>query len=947
MKIQSASEFLSIYGFAILGIAIFSIILYFLLTVPTSVVPNQCSFSGYFACKDISIGSNSLTSRTVFLLTNLQQYAIANAFATINISNVGTFAGACSPNTILPGGDLECVINFNTKITPNQLAKGTLSLNDKVCTSVAGNSCGSQIPQNYTGIFSAHVSPLVPPPKCTISLNVQNATIFTGVRDKLTANVKILGYPISGASVNFTSTSSNVFLNPPLSNTDSNGNAISYALSPNSLADQTLTATYANCSASNTISFVQPIYLTFTANIIGSSTASPQYQSPVVQANSNQYYEQELPTQVLSVSGAVNQYSYNTVVPSTLTATRYYYSSIGGTCGASSQSASISPAESCNVIGNYETQYFLTTSVNPSVGGAISPNSGWFGSGNQITITATANTGYTFAGFTGTGTGSYTGSASSTQITLNDPVTETANFNINHYTLTLNPGNCGSVSGAGTYDYGTVVDFSATPSTGYSFGSWTGTGTGSYTGNLQSSSVTMDSNIIETATCKINYYTLTEGVSPSGAGTVSPGSGTYAYGTNVPISETPASGYVFTGWTCSGTGCYSGSNTNANIMITNNVIETANFNQEYPVVISTSPAAASNYWGACFSLNTPVTAGTTGTTCTSIPAGTSSATATLPSGSQLYLCTGSWYGTGGYSFTGWYVNGQLVSSTPCPGSAITTTTGTTSIVAEYQAEPTVYGPGTYPISVLPGTTITVIGGGGSGYMGTAQLVCNDGGRGPCVAEHPTDPYISGSGGGGGGYIQFQIPGTGTNEIPITITVGSGGAGSYGSPSLGQYGSPSSGQSSTVTGPGFAVTATGGIRATNYYTPGTGGTTSYTGSINVLSSINGAGGQPGEIAKGNSGVGGNGGNAGPNVNAYIVPSTPFNGQFCPGQGGATDGGAGAQDGCDGQNGANGGGGGGGGAYSGFGVTGGCISYNDYTCTTAPGNGGNGEVIITPP
>ena len=31
------------------------------------------------------------------------------------------------------------------------------------------------------------------------SLNVQKATIFTGVRDKLTANVKILGYPISGA----------------------------------------------------------------------------------------------------------------------------------------------------------------------------------------------------------------------------------------------------------------------------------------------------------------------------------------------------------------------------------------------------------------------------------------------------------------------------------------------------------------------------------------------------------------------------------------------------------------------------------------------------------------------------------------------------------------------------------------------------------------------------
>ena len=396
-------------------------------------------------------------------------------------------------------------------------------------------------------------------------------------------------------------------------------------------------------------------------------------------------------------------------------------------------------------------------------------------------------------------------------------------------------------------------------------------------------------------------------------------------------------------------------------MITNNVIETANFNQEYPVVISTSPAAASNYWGACFSLNIPVTAGTTGTTCTSIPAGTSSATATLPSGSQLYLCTGSWYGTGGYSFTGWYVNGQLVSSAPCQPSSITTTAGTTSIVAEYQAQPTVYGPGTYPISVLPGTTITVIGGGGTGYVGYMTDVCFS-------RNCPGEKYFSGAGGGGGGYIQFKIPGSGTSEIPITITVGSGSPPNLQGAPFGATSTTSTttaGQSSEVTGPDFTVTATGGKNAVcdlpligacntgydypslNYLYPGTGGTTSYTGSINVLSSINGAGGQGGQQASGNNGAGGNGGNAGPNVNAYIAPLAGWNGQSCPGQGGATDGGAGGQDGCDGQNGAAGGGGGGGGAFSGFGVVGSCLSYNGDTCTTAPGAGGNGEVIVTPP
>ena len=930
-KLQSASEFLSIYGFAILGIAVFAIILYFLLTVPGSSVPNQCAFSGYLSCKDIAIGSNSVSSRAVFLFTNIQQYAIANVVATINMSSVGSFSGKCSPNVILPGGDLECVINFGVKITPNQLAKGTLSLNDKICTSTSGNQCGPTVPQSFGGTFTTHIAPLVPPPKCSISLDVQNATSFVGVKDMLTANVKILGYAISGATVNFTSTSANVFFSPSLANTDSNGNSTTYAFSGGPITGETLTATYANCSATNTIAFVKPIYLTFTSNTIGNSNDNLQYQSEVVNVNSNQYPASQLPTQIMAVSGTAQQYAFNDILPSTLTATRYNYVSTTGDCGASQISQTISPSTSCNVIGNYGTQYFLTTSVNPSNGGSLTPSSQWVDSGNQITINAVANTGYTFVGFTSTGAGSYNGSASSVPVTLNDPITETANFNINKYTLSLNPGNCASVAGAGTYDYGTTVTFNATPSVGYSFGHWTGFGSGAYNGSNQSPSVLMDSNILEIANCTINHYSLIESASPSGTGTVLPGDGTYAYGTDVAISESPASGYTFSGWTCGGAGCYSGSSSSATVNITSNVIETANFKHESPVTIYTNPSAASNYWGACFSTNASSTApGGNGVTCTSIPAGNSSVTTMLPPGTSIpYLCTAAWYGTGGYYFSGWYVNGQFVSSTPCLNPGITTTTGTTSIEAYYQMGSfhtlTYTTPGTYYFTTPTGTTI------GNQYQISAVGAGGGGGGGSVVAPSTGAATIPGTGAGGGAYVLANATGIPAGTT-LTITVGSGGVYSTNSGTTG--GSSSVGYSV------FTITAGGGaggqsewdssqayISDNVYCAPingGSGGSVSVSGSnVNVLTNDQG---QPGVTNGMCEGDYNNGGNSGNNEGAGGASATAIGANGNPG-------------------GAYGGGGGGGSQVS-LNVVPHTSSYScNGNCYTVGGTGGNGMVSIT--
>jgi len=78
----------------------------------------------------------------------------------------------------------------------------------------------------------------------------------------------------------------------------------------------------------------------------------------------------------------------------------------------------------------FQKLYLLTTTVKPSGAGSVLPFffSGWHGAGTKVTLTATANTGHTFKSWTGTGSGSYTGTNNPATITMNSAITETANF---------------------------------------------------------------------------------------------------------------------------------------------------------------------------------------------------------------------------------------------------------------------------------------------------------------------------------------------------------------------------------------------------------------------------------------------------------------------------------------------------------------------------------------
>jgi hypothetical protein len=97
--------------------------------------------------------------------------------------------------------------------------------------------------------------------------------------------------------------------------------------------------------------------------------------------------------------------------------------------GGGTISHTVAPTTKQTYTANFGTQYFLTMSH--GTGGTQSPASGWRSRGGIISISATPATGYIFSGWTGSGTGSYTGTNNPASITMSGPITEAGAFTQN------------------------------------------------------------------------------------------------------------------------------------------------------------------------------------------------------------------------------------------------------------------------------------------------------------------------------------------------------------------------------------------------------------------------------------------------------------------------------------------------------------------------------------
>ncbi|PKP10505.1 MAG: hypothetical protein CVU08_13555 [Bacteroidetes bacterium HGW-Bacteroidetes-3] len=135
------------------------------------------------------------------------------------------------------------------------------------------------------------------------------------------------------------------------------------------------------------------------------------------------------------------------------------------------------------LVANYSlipgTQFDVNTSALPIAGGTTN-GSGSFDAGTDVTVTATANTGYSFVNWTVAGVEVSTNATytfalgANTTLVANFEVVNTFSLNVTaaHGTVVKNPDNL-------TYNNGDIVELTATPDSGYEFNSWSGDATGS------------------------------------------------------------------------------------------------------------------------------------------------------------------------------------------------------------------------------------------------------------------------------------------------------------------------------------------------------------------------------------------------------------------------------------------------------------------------------------
>jgi len=245
----------------------------------------------------------------------------------------------------------------------------------------------------------------------------------------------------------------------------------------------------------------------------------------------------------------------------------------------------VAPTTNMSYTATFITQYYLTMSQGS--GGTVTPASGWKNSGVTVSIgaTPTSNTSvsYSFGGWSGTGTGSYSGTNNPASIIMNAPITENAAFAQNPVRVSVQTTPAGLNFTVDGTTYSATQTFSWQPgsshtiattspqsgSTGirYVWNSWVGGGAISHT-------VAPSTNQTYTANFSTQYYlTLVAG----SGGKVNSSSGWKNSGAVVSISATASNGHIFSNWTGSGTGSYSGSANPASVTMAGPITETAAF----------------------------------------------------------------------------------------------------------------------------------------------------------------------------------------------------------------------------------------------------------------------------------------------------------------------------------------------------------------------------------
>ena len=265
-------------------------------------------------------------------------------------------------------------------------------------------------------------------------------------------------------------------------------------------------------------------------------------------------------------------------------------------------------------VGGGGTSYTISVSANPANGGTVT-GGGTYNQGQSCTVSATANSGFTFTNWTENG--SVVSTQANYTFTVTGNRTLVANFQAQSqsYTITVsaNPANGGTVTGGGNYQQGQSCTVSATPNSGFSFTNWTENGNVVSTNASYTFTVTGNRNLVAHFTAIPQNYTVTVSANPTEGGNVS-GGGTYQQGQSCTVTATANTGYNFVKWTENGN--LVSTNANYTFTVNNNRNLVAHFQaQNYYIATNANPSNGGStsgnglypYGQSCTVIATPAT----------------------------------------------------------------------------------------------------------------------------------------------------------------------------------------------------------------------------------------------------------------------------------------------------------------------------------------------------
>ena len=484
-------------------------------------------------------GDKNITAN--FAINTYTITADASAHGTINPAGaVSVTHGADQSFTITP--DIDC--RLDSLIVDGLHVDSTTSYTFKNVTS--DNSISA-----YFSIITYTIT--VSATNGTVTKNPDQETYVTGTTVELTAT------PDEGYHFVEWSGDASGSANPITITMDGDKNiTANFAINTYSLSVNATNGTVSKNPDQSTYGHGTTVELTATPNTgynfvnwSGDASGSANPLTITMDGNKNITANFDINTYTLTTSatnGTINRnpdqasYAYGTSVQLTAVPnTGYHFVSWSGHAGGSENPLTITMDGDKNITANFAINtYTLTTNA---TNGTVSknPNQTTYNHGTTVQLTATPNSGYRFANWSG----DVSGSANPITVTMDNNKNVTANFVANTYTLTVNATN-GTVTklpNQTSYEYGTAVQLTATPNTGYHFVSWSGDASGS----SNPITITIDGNKNITANFAINQYILTI-TALNGTVSKSPNQLTYNHGTTVRLTAMPNTGYHFIGW---------------------------------------------------------------------------------------------------------------------------------------------------------------------------------------------------------------------------------------------------------------------------------------------------------------------------------------------------------------------------------------------------------------